>query len=98
MTDEAYPSDELQALVEQLGSRSWQLAFQAETALDRAGQAGMEAVIVGLSHPNEHVRRGCADFMDHHGTDASFAPLVQAALHDPSPAVRRVAVHSASCQ
>jgi len=36
--------------------------------------------------------------MDHHGTDACFAQLQWVALHDPAPSVRRVAVHSASCQ
>lgn len=36
--------------------------------------------------------------MDHHGTDACFAPLREVALHDPAPSVRRMAVHSASCQ
>jgi hypothetical protein len=36
--------------------------------------------------------------MDHHGTDACFAALRQVALHDPAPSVRRMAVHSATCQ
>jgi HEAT repeat protein len=36
--------------------------------------------------------------MDHHGTDACFAPLRQVALHDPAPSVRGTAVHSATCQ
>jgi hypothetical protein len=34
----------------------------------------------------------------HHGTDACFAALRQVALHDPAPLVRRMAVHSATCQ
>ena len=53
---------------------------------------------MGLSHPNARVRRGCAGFLDHHATDACFAPLQQVALHDPSSKVRRVAVHSVTCQ
>jgi hypothetical protein len=36
--------------------------------------------------------------MDHHGTDACFAALRQVALHDPAASVRRMAVHSATCQ
>jgi hypothetical protein len=36
--------------------------------------------------------------MDHHGTDACFATLRQVALHDPAASVRRMAVHSATCQ
>jgi hypothetical protein len=98
MSDECDPIHELQALVEQLGADDWRMALEAETVLARAGQAGSDAVLWGLSHPNARVRRGCAGFMDHHGTDACFAALQEAALHDPAPSVRRVAVHSASCQ
>jgi hypothetical protein len=98
MSDECDPIHELQALVEQLGADDWRMAMEAETAIVRAGQAGIDAVLWGLSHPNARVRRGCAGFMDHHGTDACFAALQEAALHDPAPSVRRVAVHSASCQ
>jgi HEAT repeat protein len=36
--------------------------------------------------------------MDHHGTDACFAALRQVALYDPAPSVRRMAIHSATCQ
>lgn len=98
MSDERDPTPELQALVEQLGAGDWCLAMEAKTALVDAGQAGIDAVLWGLSHSNVSVRRGCAGFMDHHGTDACFAPLQWMALHDPAPSVRRVAVHSASCQ
>src|SRR6266487_6246839 len=89
---------ELQALAEQLGAGDWRIALEAENALVRAGQAGIDTVLWGFSHPNARVRRGCAGFMDHHGTDACFAQLQWVALHDPAPSVRRVAVHSASCQ
>jgi hypothetical protein len=85
-------------LVGQLGTNDWRTIMQAESALANTGQAGIDAVLWGLSHPNARVRQGCAGFMDHHGTDACYAPLQQAALHDPAAPVRRVAVHSASCQ
>ncbi len=98
MSDERDPIHELQALAEQLGADDWRMVLEAETALVRAGQAGIDAVLWSLSHPNAQVRRGCAGFMDHHGTDACFTALQWAALHDPAPSVRRVAVHSASCQ
>ncbi|HKV58899.1 MAG TPA: HEAT repeat domain-containing protein [Ktedonobacteraceae bacterium] len=98
MRDELDPTPELQALVEQLGVRDWNTARAAQNALASTGEAGMAAVIWGLSHPNVRVRGGCAAFLDHHGTDACFAPLRQVALHDPAPSVRRMAVHSASCQ
>src|SRR5438309_3139248 len=89
---------ELQTLVEQLGARDQNAASAAETALAARGEAGIAAAIWGLCHPNVRVRGGCAGFMDHHGTDACFAPLRQVALHDPAPSVRRMAVHSATCQ
>jgi HEAT repeat protein len=96
MSNDLTPTPELQTLVEQLGSRDSCLA--AESALASRGEAGLAAAIWGLSHPNVRVRGGCAAFMDHHGTDACFEPLRQAALHDPAPSVRRMAVHSATCQ
>jgi hypothetical protein len=98
MSEELDPTHELRALAEQLGAPNWREVMEAETALVRADQAGIDAVLWGLSHPNVHVRRGCAGFLDHHGTDACFALLQWVALHDPAPSVRRVAVHSASCQ
>src|SRR5260370_7828622 len=95
MKDALHPASELEALVEQLGTRDWRAG---QTALASRGEAGIAAAIWGLSPPNVRVRRGCAGFMDHHGTDACFAPLRQVALHDPAPSIRRMAVHSASCQ
>ncbi len=98
MNDALDPTPEFQTLVEQLGTQDRNAARVAETALASRGEAGIAAAIWGLSHPNVRMRRGCAGFMDHHGTDACFAPLRQVALHDPAPSVRRLAVHSASCQ
>lgn len=98
MHDKLDPTPEFQALVEQLGVRDMNAARAAQTALESRGEAGIAAAIWGLSHPNVRVRGGCAAFMDHHGTDACFAPLRQVALHDPAASVRRMAVHSASCQ
>src|SRR2546429_294105 len=98
MSDKCDPIPELQALAEQLGAHDWRAVLEAATALVRAGQAGIAAVLWGLSHPNARVRRGCAGFLDPHGTDARFALLQWAALHDPASNVRRVAVRSARCQ
>jgi hypothetical protein len=95
MNNSLDPAPELRTLVEQLGARDWK---EAEAALAARGEAGIAAAIWGLCHPNVRVRGGCAGFMDHHGTDACFAPLRQVALHDPAPSVRRMAVHSATCQ
>ena len=89
---------ELQALAVQLGDHDWRVVMEATKSLGRAGQAGIDAVLWGLSHPNARVRRGCAGFMDHHATDACFPRIQWVALHDPAAKVRRVAVHSATCQ
>ena len=96
MSNDLAPTPELQTLVVQLGS--WDSCRAAEMVLASRGEAGIAAAIWGLSHPNVRVRGGCAAFMDHHGTDACFEPLQQVALHDPAPSVRRMAVHSATCQ
>src|SRR5260221_11754607 len=98
MNDALDLTPELQALVEQLGTRDRNAARAAQTALASRGETGIAAVIWGLSHPNVRVRGGCAAFLDHHGTDACFAPLRQGALHDPAPFGLRMAFHSASCQ
>lgn len=89
---------ELQALAVQLGDHDWRQSDEAAKALVRAGEAGIDAVLWGLSHPNARVRRGCAGFMDHHATDACFPQIQWVALHDPAAKVRRVAVHAATCQ
>ena len=89
---------ELQAQAVQLGDHDWRVVVEAAQSLGRAGQAGIDAVLWGLSHPNARVRQGCAGFMDHHATDACFPQIRWLALHDPAAKVRRVAVHSATCQ
>lgn len=100
MSDEhdAVPTRELQERAEQLGDHDWRMVMEAATALASAGQAGLAAVLWGLSHPNARVRRGCAGFLDHHATDACIPQLRWVALHDPASKVRRVAVHSVTCQ
>ena len=42
--------------------------------------------------------RGCAGFLDHHATNACLPQLRWVALHDTASKVRRVAVHSVTCQ
>jgi HEAT repeat protein len=92
-------AEELRALVERLGGQDWRDVAAAVRALAGAGEDGTRAVIEGLrAHPNPQVRRGCADWMDHHGDDHCVDALCHAARHDPVAYVRRVAVHSLSCQ
>jgi hypothetical protein len=98
MNDTPDLAPELQVVVEQFGSRDRNAVIEAEAVLASKGEAGIAAAIWGLSHQNVRVRRGCAGFMDHHGTDACFEPLRKAALYDPAASVRQMAVHSATCQ
>src|SRR5260370_32502448 len=100
MSDEqdAVPTTELQAQAVLLGDHDWRVAMKAATALAHAGQAGLDAVLWGLSHPNARVRRGCAGFLDHHATNACLPQLRWVAPHDTASKVRRVAVHSVTCQ
>jgi HEAT repeat protein len=95
MCQEPLPLDQQ---VEQLGVYDWRVVLAAHAVLVEAGEAGLQAVIQGLSHSHPRVRRACAQFMDHEGSDPCVDALLQAARHDPVPAVRRFAVHSLSCQ
>lgn len=88
----------LNQLVLKLGLRDWRVVGEAQKALAAAGQAGVAAAIRGLSHSNLRVRRGCAEFMDHHGLEVCIPTMVEIARRDENPGVRRVAVHSLSCQ
>jgi HEAT repeat protein len=57
----------------------------------------LDALIVGLSHPNAKVRTWCAELMDHLADDRCVEPLCRA-LQDPVPRVRSAAVHAIACQ
>jgi HEAT repeat protein len=98
MNDEWDATQELQAWAVQLGDHDWRQAGKAGNALAHAGQTGLDAVLWGLSHPNARVRRFCAGFLDHHATDMCIPQLREVALHDLAAKVRRVAVHSVTCQ
>jgi HEAT repeat protein len=89
---------ELQQLVELLGSRDWRVVKTTWEALVAMGDRGLNAVIAGLAHSEARVRRGCADFLDHYGTDACVPALRDTALQDPVAGVRRAAVHALLCQ
>jgi len=88
----------LEQQIELLGSRDYRVAGAAYKVLVEAGQAGMDAALCGLSHSDARVRRGCAEFMDHQGTDECVTTLGEVAREDPVPYVRRVAVHSLGCE
>jgi HEAT repeat protein len=91
-------ADELRRVVEQLGAADRQVVAAAFDALIQAGAPGMAVVIEGLSHPEARVRRGCAELMDHQGTDACAERLIDLARRDPEASVRRAAIHSLGCQ
>ncbi|MCW8132426.1 MAG: HEAT repeat domain-containing protein [Planctomycetota bacterium] len=83
------------ALVEALAkNETW---ADAVRALDAAGPGALDAVVEGLSHADERVRKHCAALLDHHADARCAEPLVKA-LRDPDAGVRRLAVHSVGCQ
>lgn len=84
-------------LVEQLGDPDWRERDAAFAALQGLGAESVPALVEGLAHPEAQVRLWCADLMDHLADDRCADPLRQA-LTDPSPDVRRHAVHSLGCQ
>jgi hypothetical protein len=90
--------DEPEQLVQLLGARTFRVRAAAEQALAMTGAAGVAAAIAGLSDPNPYVRRGAAGFMDHHADEACVPKLIDLALHDPVPPVRRIALHALQCQ
>ena len=83
--------------VELLGASDWRTRLAAERALDQAGQAALDLVVEGLTHPSAAVRRQCAAFMDHHADDRCVPQLYEA-VNDPVPSVRREALHALGCQ
>jgi HEAT repeat protein len=57
--------------------------------------AAMQAA--ALHHPNARVRRECLGVLDHDANDASV-DVFRAALGDPVPRVRQVALHGLACE
>jgi HEAT repeat protein len=88
----------LRRQVELLGAEDWRVADAARKTLVSTGEPGISAVIRGLSHPSARVRRACADFMDHQGTDGCVETLLEVARQDAVPYVRRAALHALGCQ
>lgn len=88
---------EVEALVERLSlGRRKSLAVR-EVLLD-AGALSLlvDALLLGARHHNPKVRYECAHAMDMFADQRSAGALAEL-LHDPVPRVRRIAVHSISC-
>ncbi|MEX2246870.1 MAG: HEAT repeat domain-containing protein [Dehalococcoidia bacterium] len=88
---------EVEALVERLalGRRK---GLAVREVLLEAGELAVfvDALLVGARHHNAKVRYECAHAMDMFG-DQRCAGVLAELLHDPVPRVRRIAVHSISC-
>src|SRR2546430_948702 len=78
----------------QLGTAEWATGFRV---LDSAGVAAVPDILWGATLPNAVIRKWCVALLDHHGDRASV-PVLLRLLSDPSPTVRRHAVHSIGCQ
>lgn len=80
-----------------LGSDAWAARSAAAAALLALGPAAVPTLVAGAAHPDRRVRAECVALMDHLADRRCSAALL-AALTDPSPLVRRHAVHSLGCQ
>lgn len=80
-----------------LNSSDWHVRSEAAKELLALGTGAVETLVVGVSHPSQRVRAECVALMDHLADERCSASLI-AALRDPSPLVRRHAVHSLGCQ
>jgi HEAT repeat protein len=80
-----------------LASRDWRERDAAAEALAALGEGAVETLLAGIAHDDEQVRAQCAALMDHLADERCIDPLARA-LTDPSPTVRRHAVHSLGCQ
>ena len=94
MTTQVDKSVDHWSLVEQLATDEHQAA---RSVLREAGMDAIDAMIKGLSHPHWRVRMHCAGFMDHLAINACIAPLIPL-VDDENHHVRRMAIHSLSCQ
>lgn len=85
-------------LIEQFHSDDFPTELAAsQLVYERDKAEVMGDVLAGLNHSHWKVRRTCADFMDHWGDQRCIEPLIQA-LRDPHENVRRLALHSLTCQ
>jgi HEAT repeat protein len=80
-----------------LGSDAWATRSTAAATLLSLGSDAVPTLVAGASHPDRRVRAECVALMDHLADDRCSDTL-RAALTDPSPRVRRHAVHSLGCQ
>jgi HEAT repeat protein len=88
-----HSEDQLRAL----DAASWPTRHQAFQELFAQGASTLATVIAGATHPRPRVRAACVALLDHLA-DERCADTLLAALRDPSPLVRRHAVHSIGCQ
>jgi HEAT repeat protein len=85
--------EQTRALRERFRERDWAPRVGELAAV---GKSALPAVVEGLKHGNWRVRRGCAAFLDHHGTPELLPALVPL-LDDPKSDVRFWAVHALGC-
>lgn len=80
-----------------LDAAAWPIRHQAFNELFGQGASSLETLIAGATHPRPRVRAACIALLDHLADERCDDTLL-AALRDPSPLVRRHAVHAIGCQ
>lgn len=86
-----------ETLLLMLGSAEWSVRAGALSALEAQGSAAIPTILIGMTSADAQVRAHCTSLLDHLADDRCIEPL-RTALTDPSPDVRRHAVHSLGCQ
>ena len=80
-----------------LAAEAWDTRAQAIARLQGLGEAAVPSLVAGAGHVDARVRAESVALMDHLADGRCLDPLVTA-LSDPSPRVRRLAVHAIGCQ
>mgnify|MGYP006293675795 CR=1 FL=1 len=80
-----------------LDSEVWAIREKAFTGLFSDGSQAIATLVAGAAHSRPRVRAACVALMDHLA-DERCCKSLERALHDPSPLVRRHAVHAVGCQ
>jgi hypothetical protein len=84
-------------LINDLGSADWPTRAEARQRLEELGDSAIPAILDGCRHDIAQVRADSVSLLDHLADDRCLDAL-QTALGDPSPRVRRHAIHSLGCQ
>lgn len=83
---------EREAGIPDLDNKDWKVRLLGVRDLVKAGQSSVDGIIVGLQHPNMHVRQVCAMALGILSAEESIAGLEKLAIEDSITMVRSQAI------